>query len=223
VSCKFSVFKIKEKSMAKKIFAVVLGFVLAPAFITAQNAAGTSIVGSTCLVRVYHTNFRFPPEGGRIVQIGDEMFFWKTYLPECLGMLPDNTPVMLTSATGVPRNPNNLNGAFGNQFAGEPCAVRVYHTNFRFPSQGGRIVQIGNEMFFIRTYKPGCESAGAGGTVLAESTGSNNPLNINAINTTATGTTYVDPSLNGNRTYTTEQTRNALQMQNTNTQSCLQL
>jgi hypothetical protein len=185
--------------MAKKILAIVLGFVLAPAFITAQNSAGTSLVGSTCLVRVYHTNFRFPPEGGRIVQIGDEMFFWKTYLPECLNMLPANTPVMVTSSMGVPRDPNNLNGAFGSQFAGEPCAVRVYHTNFKFPSQGGRIVQVGNEMFFIRTYKPGCENAGAGGTVLAESTASNNPLNSSVISTTGNGMTYVDPSLSAGR------------------------
>lgn len=210
--------------MAKKIFAVVLGFVLAPAFITAQNAAGTSIVGSTCLVRVYHTNFRFPPEGGRIVQIGNEMFFWKTYLPECLGMLPENTPVMLTSATGVPRDPNNLNGTLGNQFAGNPCAVRVYHTNFNFPPQGGRIVQIGNEMFFIRTAQPGCENAGAGGTVLVESTDGTNPLKASSVAPVTQSQTYVDPSLlNTNRTYTTQQTRNAQQAATTNTLSCLQL
>lgn len=181
--------------MAKKILAVVFGFVLAPAFITAQNAAGTSIVGSTCLVRVYHTNFHFPEEGGRIVQIGNEMFFWKTYLPECLNMLPSNTPVVLTTATGVQRDPNNLIGSFGNQLVNSPCAIRVYHTNFRFPEEGGRIIQVGNEMFFVKIYQPGCENAGAGGVVLSESTGSNNPLNTSVVNMTGNGLTYVNPSL----------------------------
>lgn len=204
--------------MAKKIFAVVLGFVLAPAFITAQNSAGTSLVGSTCLVRVYHTNFRFPPEGGRIVQIGDDMFFWKTYLPECLGMLPANTPVMLTSHTGVPRDPYNLNGTTGNSLVGSSCAVRVYHTNFKMPAQGGKIVQIEDDMYLIKTYQPGCENAGAGGIVLVDSTNvATSQQNFMAATTPAQ--TYAAPSFSNNA-YTTQQTRNALQ-QNSNIQPCL--
>jgi hypothetical protein len=180
--------------MAKKILAIVFGFMLAPAFITAQNTAGTSIVGSTCLVRVYHTNFRFPPEGGRIVQIGNEMFFWKTYLPECLNMLPSNTPVLVTSATGVPRDPYNLGGVEGNQLVGNPCAVRVYHTNFKFPEGGGKIIKVGNEMYFIRTYQAGCENAGSGAQVLVSSSGNYNPL-WQTTPMSPTGQAYVDPSM----------------------------
>ena len=174
--------------MAKKIMAVVLGFVLAPAFIAAEHSTGTSIVGSTCLVRVYHTNFQFPPEGGRIVQIGQEMFYWKTYLPECLNMLPQNTPVLLTSHIGVQAgdssNTSGINGSFGSQLAGNSCAIRVYHTNFQFPPEGGKIVQIGQEMFFVKTYMPGCESAGGAGTVLSQSTSNVNSLQQIAVPTT---------------------------------------
>jgi hypothetical protein len=150
--------------MAKKIIAVVFGFALAPAFIAAENSIGTSLVGTTCLVRVYHTNFAFPPQGGRIVQIGDEMFFWRTYLPECQGVLPASQPVVVTTHTGTV--PTSINPGMPSSIVGDSCAVRVYHTNFRFPPQGGKIVLIGNEMFFIRDYRPGCELAGLNGTVL---------------------------------------------------------
>jgi hypothetical protein len=165
--------------MAKKLFAVLLGFALAPAFIAAED----SFVGSGCLVRVYHTQFAFPPEGGRIVQIGNELFFWRSYLPDCQNVLPGNQQVVVTASTGttpaaVP-NGGSLHGAFGPQIVGEPCAVRVYHVDFRFPPEGGKIIQLGNELYFIRTYNPGCENAGAAGTVLASSGSTYNPLQTN--------------------------------------------
>ncbi len=97
--------------MAKKLFAVVLGFAFAPAFIAADHDTG-------------------------------------------------------------------LMGAFGNQLVGEPCAVRVYHVNFRFPPEGGKIVQYGNELFFIRDYMAGCENAGSNAKLLVSSPNGRNPLNI---------------------------------------------
>ncbi|MBX4188018.1 MAG: hypothetical protein KW793_02680 [Candidatus Doudnabacteria bacterium] len=166
--------------MAKKLLAAVFGLVLAPAFIAAEYTAGNSLVGTVCLVRVYNTNFAFPPQGGRIVQIGNETFFWRTYLPECANVLPANQPVVVTSTTGANSVNNTLNGSLPPQFVGEPCAVRVYHTDFRFPEGGGKIIQLGNELFFIRTYKPGCENAGSGGIVLASSPNSYNPLDTNS-------------------------------------------
>ena len=109
--------------MAKKILAVVFGFVLAPAFISAADYSG-------------------------------------------------------------------LSGAFGNQIVGEPCAVRVYHTDFRFPPEGGQIIQSNGELFFIRTYRPGCANAGAGYPVVVASPSAYNPLNI--------GTNYyVNPAFMG--------------------------
>jgi hypothetical protein len=99
--------------MAKKILAVVFGFVLAPAFISADHES------------------------------------------------------------------RGLSGAFGNQIVGEPCAVRVYHVNFNFPPQGGKIVQYGNELYFIRTYQPGCEQAGSTGNLLVASPSGHNPLQTN--------------------------------------------
>lgn len=169
---------IKKESMAKKLLAAVLGLAFAPAFISAEHTTGNSLVGTMCLVRVYHTNFAFPPEGGRIVQIGNEMYFWRTYLPECGHMLPANQPVVVTSYSGTNNNPvhNSLSGSLPANWVAEPCAVKVYHVNFRFPEEGGKIVQIGNEMYFIRTYQTGCENAGAGGVVLASSPTAYNPL-----------------------------------------------
>lgn len=49
---------------------------------------------------------------------------------------------------------------------GDSCLVPVYHTNFAFPPEGGKIVRIGNQMFFVKDYLPGCENAGAGGIII---------------------------------------------------------
>ncbi|HEX5429839.1 MAG TPA: hypothetical protein VFX17_02035 [Patescibacteria group bacterium] len=50
---------------------------------------------------------------------------------------------------------------------GEPCLVRVFNTDFAFPQEGGEIVQTANSnMYFVRTYLPGCENAGSAGTVI---------------------------------------------------------
>jgi hypothetical protein len=110
----------KGKTMAKKVLAVVFGFVLAPAFISAAD-------------------------GG-------------------------------------------LTGSFGSQVAGEPCAVRVYHTNFVFPNEGGKIIQVGPELYFVRTYIPGCANAGGYFPTVVQSPTSFNPLQLGS------QSTYVNPA-----------------------------
>jgi hypothetical protein len=64
-----------------KVFVVGLAFLAAP---TMMGATSTdAVVGSTCLVPIYHTDFAFPAEGGKIVRIGDRMFFVQDYRAEC--------------------------------------------------------------------------------------------------------------------------------------------
>jgi hypothetical protein len=45
---------------------------------------------------------------------------------------------------------------------GDPCLVPIYHTEFAFPPEGGEIAQIGNQMYFVRTYNPNCAHYGSG-------------------------------------------------------------
>ena len=88
--------------MKKKILAAFLGLLAAPTFILASHDTSETFgsdvveffVGEPCLVPVYHTNFSFPPEGGQIIQKGDELFFHKNYLPGC-GM-PSGAVVVTT-------------------------------------------------------------------------------------------------------------------------------
>jgi hypothetical protein len=166
--------------MNLKIFFIVLGFAFAPMFITANTVTapstwgvgspGSTIVGDQCFIRVYHTNFAFPPEGGQIVQRGNELFFWRNYLPSC-SVLPAGAIVIMdkpTTPVPVPTAPPTHTpgtsyrptpqpgGSPGSTIVGDQCFIRVYHTNFAFPPEGGQIVQRGNELFFWRNYLPGC-------------------------------------------------------------------
>ncbi len=151
--------------MAKKLFAVALGFLVAPMF-TMADYGSTSVVGDDCLIRVYHINFQFPPQGGKIVQSGNELFFWKDYEPRCADSLNNlfYSPSVVKSSNGT--TTVTQVGQLPRQVVGEPCMIRVYNTNFNFPPEGGQIVRIGNEMFFVRTYKPECAGAGANGRVV---------------------------------------------------------
>ena len=96
--------------MKKKILAVTLGFLAVPMFMVAQNNPSSSnggfgqglldfLIGDNCMVPVYHTNFMFPAEGGKIIKIGNEMFFVKDYLPECQA-IPPNATVVSTNGAG---------------------------------------------------------------------------------------------------------------------------
>jgi hypothetical protein len=57
-------------------------------------------IPSDCRVRVFHTDFAFPPEGGKIVKVGDELYFIKTYLPGCGNV--GGTPVPSPSPSPTP-------------------------------------------------------------------------------------------------------------------------
>jgi hypothetical protein len=89
-----------------------------------------------------------------------------------------------------------LSGAFGSQLAGDPCAVRIYHTNFNFPPQGGKIIMVGQELYFIKTYRLDCVNAGAQYSTVAASASSFNPLQVPYNNQSY----YVNPSLGGTQT-----------------------
>ncbi len=63
------------------VLVIMLAFVLVP--IIGGATTTESVVGSTCLVPIIHTDFAFPPEGGKIVKIGDQMYFVQSYRAEC--------------------------------------------------------------------------------------------------------------------------------------------
>ena len=68
------------------VLVTVLAFASVPMMTggsTAVNTSVESVVGSTCLVPIFHTNFSFPPEGGKIVRIGNGLYFVQDYRPEC--------------------------------------------------------------------------------------------------------------------------------------------
>lgn len=67
--------------MKGKIFVAALALLTVPMFSGA--ALAETIVGNTCLVPVFHTDFAFPPEGGKIVKIGSQMYFVTDYVPGC--------------------------------------------------------------------------------------------------------------------------------------------
>lgn len=161
--------------MAKKVWAIVLGFVLAPAFIVAENGiVGQQLVDLPCLIRIYHTNFKFPPQGGRIVTIGNEMYFWRDYLSGCGGAdaIPPTTQPVQVGARVTVNSSAQTNPVLNKNFVADSCYVRVYHTNFKFPPQGGKIIQIGSEMYFVKDYLPGCENAASAGFVKVAGTNS---------------------------------------------------
>ena len=122
-------------------------------------------VGDECLSPVYHTDFAFPPEGGKVVRIGDDLFFVSTYIRGCENA--GSNGVVVKSGPGQPIVQNNTGGGKVIELlAGDNCLVEVYHTDFAFPPEGGKIVKIGNRMYFVRTYVAGCENAGSNGTVI---------------------------------------------------------
>ncbi|MBX4205248.1 MAG: hypothetical protein KW788_03655 [Candidatus Doudnabacteria bacterium] len=86
----------------------------------------------------------------------------------------------------------------GNFLAGEPCRVPIYHTEFAFPPEGGQIIRIGDQMYFVKTYLPGCENAAAGGAPVSTRTVNQFPQNDQIVSGTETTvvprtTNYVAP------------------------------
>lgn len=140
--------------MKGKIFAVLLAFILAPAMMLAEDTFSQRIAGEACMVEVFHTDFAFPPEGGKIVKIGSRMYFVRDYLPGCQNA---GTGTIIKSSSGQTVIPPPATFV-----AADPCMVPIYHTDFAFPPEGGQIVQIGDQLYFVKNYLPGCQNAGLG-------------------------------------------------------------
>lgn len=67
-----------------------------------------------------------------------------------------------TSADGV----SDL--LFGSGPLAYPCAVPVYHMDLAFPPEGGLIVRTpDSQMYFVRTYLPGCNQIPADATIVS--------------------------------------------------------
>jgi hypothetical protein len=82
-----------------KIFAAVLAAAIVPTFISAETSL-QSFVGTTCLVPIFHTDIMFPPEGGAIIKIGNQMYFVQNYRQECVS-IPSNAQIIKTSSGTV--------------------------------------------------------------------------------------------------------------------------
>jgi hypothetical protein len=70
---------------------------------------------------------------------------------------PPPPPVNPTTTTATNTGNSDLN------LIGK-CLVPVFHTNFAFPPEGGKIVKIDGQLYFVKTYEKGCENAGSEGT-----------------------------------------------------------
>ncbi|HTL39200.1 MAG TPA: DUF4430 domain-containing protein, partial [Methylomirabilota bacterium] len=145
------------------------------------------LLGDPCLVPIYHTDFAFPPEGGKIVKIDDHLYFVKTYQPGCANAGANGT-VISTSGNNTGNSSSNSGSAtsLSSLFEIDNCLVPVYNTNFVFPPEGGKIVKINNQLYFVKTYISGCSNAGANGTFVTSR--STSLLNSSAINTVTSST-----------------------------------
>jgi hypothetical protein len=170
----------------KKLFIIpiALGALGVPIFLQAQavprgsttnqdsSSPGQSVVeffaGNPCMVPVYHTNFVFPSEGGAVIRVANgDLYFVPTYVSGCTAALSkgqvirssDQPPSQIPPPTQNPP-PSEDSSSPGQSvvefFVGDPCRVPVYHTNFVFPPEGGEIVREGNQLYFVKTYLPGC-------------------------------------------------------------------
>ncbi len=94
--------------MLKIIAFTTAALLLVPMFSSAADLAQRSTAdGELCLVPIFHTDFEFPPEGGQILQIGDQLYFNRVYLPGCenmssLGTVLPGHGVVFTSSGTVP-------------------------------------------------------------------------------------------------------------------------
>lgn len=136
---------------------------VAPQTGTDSTNTGNGIInfflGDSCLVPVYHSDFNFPPEGGAVIQNGDRLYFVPTYLPGCADAVNAGTVVKTAGQPNAPiiQPTGTGGGKFLNFLLGDPCLVPIYHANFNFPPEGGKITQIGNQLYFVKTYQSGCE------------------------------------------------------------------
>ncbi|OGE89053.1 MAG: hypothetical protein A3J07_00255 [Candidatus Doudnabacteria bacterium RIFCSPLOWO2_02_FULL_49_13] len=154
------------------IIPISLALLMVPAFIWAQNA---SQFADPCLVRIYHTNFMLPQEGGAVVSGPEGLFFARTYLPGCEHSADGLQVVARGSIAGTSTNNgfvapvtgvSNAGSSIVNFFLGNSCLVPVYHTDFLFPPEGGVIIRSADQLYFVPTYLPECAQAATAGTVV---------------------------------------------------------
>ncbi len=150
------------KKAKKYIILISLAFIAVPVFMYAQSIGG--ITSNPCLVRIYHTNF--PVGEGQIGEKDGELWYARTYLPDCEDSA-DDLDIIISGAGNTRINTRQQFGqGVVNFFIGNPCYVRVYHTDFAFPPEGGAIIQVGDELYFVPEYLPNCSSAASAGTVI---------------------------------------------------------
>ena len=155
--------------MKSKVFIAALAILAVPMF---SNAVSTteSVVGNTCLVPIFHTNFPMPPEGGQIIKTGNQMYFVQTYLSGCENA--GNIGTVIKTSSGTVPGTTPISNSIINSVVGNTCLVPIFHTNFPMPPEGGVIIKEGNQMYFVQNYLAGCENAANGKTIIKSSYGS---------------------------------------------------
>ncbi len=107
--------------------------------------ATTPNLPSKCLVRVYHTNFAL--NGGRIIDQNGQLWYVKSYLPECGNISQSPTPPPAGGPSPTTIQPSGLDS---------DCLVRIYHTNFAL--NGGKIITINGQLWYVKSYLAKCAS-----------------------------------------------------------------
>ncbi|MBI4049436.1 MAG: DUF4430 domain-containing protein [Candidatus Doudnabacteria bacterium] len=118
-------------------------------------------IPSRCKVPVFHTNFAFPPEGGKIIKAGDQLYFIKN-AAGCENAGSNYSVIKgvqtISPSTSSDSSPTTSGPGNGDDIPSN-CRVPVFHTNFAFPPEGGKIIRDGDQLYFIKNI-PGCENAG---------------------------------------------------------------
>lgn len=127
-----------------------------PTPVPIPNPTPTPTVNAGCRVPIYNTDFAFPPEGGQIIQIGDQMYFVRTYLPGCENAILGGPPFPTQTPTPIASpNPTPAPSPTPDLITNSNCLVPIYHQDFSNP-EGGTIEKISDQLYFVRTYLPEC-------------------------------------------------------------------
>lgn len=78
--------------MKLKILFLCTALAFVPVIMSAQDSLSNPFA-ETCLVPIIHTDFRFPPAGGAIIERPSGMYFVRTYLPGCDRALSGSTVI----------------------------------------------------------------------------------------------------------------------------------
>ena len=106
--------------MESKVLVVALAFLAVPTLIGASTSSTTnntinSLVGTPCLVQVFHTDFMFPPEGGEVVRFPNgQMFFVQNYVSGCENAGAGGTVIKSSSGASVNVPQNSPSNTYAN-------------------------------------------------------------------------------------------------------------